>query len=484
LGRFAVYAFEDNAFIFKQIYKQKAIHTNRVITTMDKNNGTIFSFCPKTYQNKLIDLYDYTKQTSNYKKATTDRNAILKQWQQKFESLKNKSDIGTFNKKGDIPLAYGIPKFKDFNRYRPIVSYSNHPLKRVFNRVSRGLMFLLEQINPPTVLFRIFELTKKIQEFAEKNKHVNKFYALTLDIKNMYTNLPQKEVINAIQILFDLVKNVKRTKWITINKHTQRGVRWGRRVNPRTTVEMTYQQLIHFVELDMFYCYFTLGQQIIQQVIGIPMGSPISPTAAIILCTIAEQNWLQILHTKHIINNSLMLRYIDDILLLFANHNQHDTQTKQILDILKQQYPKQLTLLIEHQGQKVEFLETIIKIKQNQILIQHKNKNYKHIEMGKGQKFLNLVYFNTFAEKAQNIGVAIGTLIRIAGIANTIPRKLKDLVKIIIELNFLNYSDEIIIQAIRKIERTHDDTIWKALRQMLQFMQQQKTAKNNLKNKS
>jgi len=142
--------------------------------------------------------------------------------------------------------------------------------------------------------------------------------------------------------------------------------------------------------------------------------------------------------------------------------------TKVILKLLENEYSDNLKLLIEHQGTKVDFLETTIKICANQIHVKHKNKNYKYIMQGKGQKFLNLIHFNSFTEITQNIGVIIGTILRVAAIADTDTQKIKDVNKIITEFKFLNYPTNILKRAIRKIRTNQKNPqLWILIEQII-----------------
>ena len=52
-----------------------------------------------------------------------------------------------------------------------------------------------------------------------------------------------------------------------------------------------WDDLLDFVELDLYSCFFSIGDVILKQDIGIPMGSPMSPPLAVILCTMQDRNY-------------------------------------------------------------------------------------------------------------------------------------------------------------------------------------------------
>ena len=439
--------------VFKQIKMVKIENRNRVITILDKNAGTIFSFCPKIFKQKICELFDYTQKNSNYKLTKKNEIQIMKLWLDKYKQIQ--VDLGRINKKGKIPYAYAIPKFKNLLRYRPIMSYAQHPLRRIYNLVSRALFFILQEICPKSVLFNINNLVNKLIQYLENVK--NNIYIVTFDIKNMFTALPQPKIKQATIDLLRLAQSVTRRKWITIHKYKKKGVRWGRSFDKRNFVEMHYKDLLNFVELDIFNCYFTIGDQILKQIIGIPMGSPMSPPNAVILCAIAEINFMKQIKHRHIINNTFMTRYIDDGLIISEEDENHDAKHNAHLFIkhLTIYYPEQIKILIETEGNIIKFLEIILKIKNKKILIKHHNKNYEFIKQNKPQKFLNLIHFDSFAPMEQKIGVVIGTMLRVVNLSNNETQKLKDIFKMFWEFIFLGYTKNVMLKIFFKLKTRH-----------------------------
>lgn len=98
-----------------------------------------------------------------------------------------------FYHKGTIPLAYIIPKNKDLKKYRPIISYANHSLKKLLKLASRGFSHILKNI-----------------------KSVNHFNSTkTTDIMDFIKNINMKKNIQSILIKGDIkeiyhMKNLKK----------------------------------------------------------------------------------------------------------------------------------------------------------------------------------------------------------------------------------------------------------------------------------
>ena len=441
--------------VFKQIRRIRSQNKGRVITILDKNAGAIYSFCPKVFTKNIYKMFDYTKPNSNYKLIKKSSDNILKGWFTQYKSIN--INLGNINKKGQIPYAYIIPKFKDLSRYRPIVSYSSHPLVNIFNVVSRGLFFLLEQIAPKSVLFNIMQLATKIKTFSfSKN-----IYILTFDIKNMFSELPQKEVLKSTIDLIRLASTVTRRKWITIQKRGKKGVRWGKSFDKRNFVQLEFSDLLKFVELDTFNCYFMVGDIILKQITGIPMGSPISPPSAIILCAMAEIIFNKQIKHLHILNNFFFNRYIDDGLVITEDDENGSAKQNAHLFLyyLRIYYPKQLKIIIENEGFKAAFLEMIIKIKNKKIFLKHNNKNYEYIKQNQPQKFMNLINYNSFAPVEQKIGVVIGTMIRVSKLSNNDNQRIKDILKMFWEFISLGYTKNIMVKIFYCLKIRHKQYI-------------------------
>ena len=61
-----------------------------------------------------------------------------------------------------------------------------------------------------------------------------------------------------------------------------------------------------------------LGDKLLWQVMGIPMGDPISPGMTIITCARMEQRWMANLTAEKTLFRAA--RFMDDILMVYAAH--------------------------------------------------------------------------------------------------------------------------------------------------------------------
>ena len=118
------------------------------------------------------------------------------------------------------------------------------------------------------------------------------FMSQSFDVKNMYTELSNASIVTAIEWLLheSQLTRFGRHKRVHLALSGRRNVAFQRNGG---FVHITYAQLITFVLFDLANVYFTLGTTILRQHNGIPMGSPISPALAIIVCAHAEHLFKQ-----------------------------------------------------------------------------------------------------------------------------------------------------------------------------------------------
>ena len=295
------------------------------------------------------------------------------------------------------------------------------------------------------MLHKCEDLIEKIQIFTSGN--IQQLFLTTFDIKDMYTNLEHSMIIKHVEWLLDFVNSKSRKKNICINKFGKSGVCWGTSCNPNHSTHIKFYDLIHIIKLDIENCFMKVGFFILHQIIGIPMGSPLSSVLAILCCCIAEYRWQISLKKLNIFDHVFLSRYVDDGLVIIKQFVDNPDEREKILKNLFMKYPKKLRVIIEQQGKKVHFLENKLSITNSTINISHYNKNIEYLPLCKLKK-LNLIDFNTFAPFSQKLGTVIGAFVRVKRMSNNVKSSIFDIFNIIIEFLFLNYPIKVINKAI------------------------------------
>ena len=143
-----------------------------------------------------------------------------------------------------------------------------------------------------------------------------------------------------------------------------------------TRITLTFKQMLDVVQFSLDNAFFTLGDKIIQQTHGIPMGDPMSPAICIATCAHIEMKWFDAL-PHEIKPHVRFTRYLDDIYMV-ANVSGIQDYDGFLSDFTQRCYPSCLVL---ERTPDDEYLECKIKVttQGNQLHNYHWNKNHKHM---------------------------------------------------------------------------------------------------------
>ena len=203
-----------------------------------------------------------------------------------------------FIRKGNIPYGYGFPKDKNIDKYRPVVSYFKHPCKNAYKVVCKGIMECLKMITNDNknnfVLWKTGDLLdvlkSKVDNLIRMYGNDSKLLVKAYDIKNFYTNLNHDEIRCAIKWLHDSLKlKYRNHKFININKKKdEKNVFIGNEMKNSDWLSLTLDNIEDLVNLDLDNTFFMIGDKVLKQKKGVPMGSPISPVLAILVAAYYE----------------------------------------------------------------------------------------------------------------------------------------------------------------------------------------------------
>ena len=253
----------------------------------------------------LSSSYLPNNTTSNYKilyKTTTAKLLTLtpKKFQSQVRKTINNSKLlipqesrwKYTNMNSSAPTIKGLIKVHEPSQpIRPVVNWRNVPAYNLAKLFSQKI----RQIDPLPNTHNV----ENTRDLIEKLKHTlisPHFRFASLDITNLYTNIPIKE-----------------TRDILLDKLEQNN----------TDPKQTQEQMKRFDTITSQNCYTHNGKRQIQND-GLAMGAPSSGLISEIFLQQMEHVHLARLSTKHKIID--YFRYVDDILLIFdSNHT--DIQT-------------------------------------------------------------------------------------------------------------------------------------------------------------
>jgi hypothetical protein len=316
-----------------------------IISVLDKSEGHLYVECP------LVHYYKLKKNTLNlptYTVVDVQPKEILDKLLADTKTMKLDKLAKTLD--GTLPIIYGNNKSKDpSGKMRIISSYYNFPLKPLFRKASKALTWLFRKIPKKMRHFTLHntkDLKKAIKQgvrwlkrdFKTNTRIMGKQY----DVKQMYTFLSHGEIRKAIQWLFEVVckdrqnistncYNTRHQKnFITVannfedKMYDDECVRWGKSHSNENTTQFTIQQLQNIIDLDLKYIYATLGNKVLQQTDGCPIGGLLSAFYANVVCAYHEFNFLKSQHKNGI--HVFGIRQMDDLILLTAT-DKNDPKT-------------------------------------------------------------------------------------------------------------------------------------------------------------
>ena len=123
------------------------------------------------------ETFDWKKEKANYRKIEKEEGVIMEEWRKEMKWW------GKEGREGQVPTGYVIPKEKDTNKMRPIVSYAKHPWKVALNTTARIVAFLLKRIGlDNTVIWRTMDVKEIEKELNEWSRNHDKVSVLVGDI--------------------------------------------------------------------------------------------------------------------------------------------------------------------------------------------------------------------------------------------------------------------------------------------------------------
>ena len=189
------------------------------------------------------------------------------------------------------------------------------------------------------------DVLKSISKINRRNsaKSIN-----TYDFSTLYTKIPHQKLLEVLNELVDFCFKGGTHELLSL---TNSGARWVSKTS-KTGLRFDRNAIKNAIKYLMGNCYFTFGEKIFRQIIGIPMGSDPAPFMANLFLYHYESNWIRNLKKNSIQRARRFrhtFRYIDDLLTI----NDNDEFSKSFKDI----YPPELQLNLEHSGNQVSFLD-------------------------------------------------------------------------------------------------------------------------------
>lgn len=296
-----------------------------IVTTSDKGNKTVI-MDREDYDSKILKLLE---DKNTYRPIRTDPTDFLQRKNNKLvnELYKNKY-IDAYTKNvlicdsGNAPRFYGLPKIhKDNTPLRPICSSMNVPCYKLSQHVSQILRSL---VNPELNIKNAVELKNKLNQMKIEEDEV----VVSFDAVSLFTNIPINMTI----------------------KHIMK--QWPKITNNSNIPRSKFLEILNFCLIDNNY--FVHNKRVYNQIYGMPMGNPLSPTLAdIVMDNLITESIEEC--EKNKMNIKFITKYVDDILLICKK-----TNVSEILEIFNGYHPKLKFTSEFEENNKIPYLNTLV----------------------------------------------------------------------------------------------------------------------------
>ena len=342
------------------------LHEKFVVVPIDKASNNVAIICKKFYIDKLLQEVGISGSKSDTYLVCEEKISQIV-----FDNTQYCKKMGlTINDTNKtLPIMYWMPKMHYTpSRARFIVASATCSTKQMSQIVSKIFKKIFEQIkqfheksyfyknyNRFWVIQNSFPIIDKLNQINKKKtaKDIS-----TFDFSTLYTKLPHDDLLKVLHEIIDFVfdggRNSKsgNRKYLTLfNKECV----WTKTKHGYNSfTKSNIKQMVSFLIKE---CYFTIGNLLFRQCVGIPMGIDPAPFWANLYLYKYESDFI-----SDLIKNDKVkayrykhsVRFIDDE----CNLNDGGEFNRSYQDI----YPQVLQLKCEHTGSHANFLDLDITI--------------------------------------------------------------------------------------------------------------------------
>ena len=338
-------------------------HHNYVIVPIDKAANNIAIICKRFYVMRLLKEVgalgnpDLTYQISNADPIDIINNNV---------EVCNRYGLNVENRQRTLPIMYWTPKMHyNPSRARFIVSSakcSTKPLSRVISNTFKLIFNQIQSFHDKSKFYKNYNrfwIINNSKPLIEKLNIVNTKKKAreisTFDFSTLYTKLPHEDLLRVLNSHIDFIFDGGTSKYLGF---TEFSTFWKKKRSGKQTLSRA--KLKALVKHLITTTYFTIGNLVIRQCIGIPMGIDPAPFWANLYLYHYENQFVTNLISDDKIRARRFLnacRFIDDE----CNLNDSGEFSRSYTNI----YPEELQLKCEHQGTHATFLDLEISVIDN-----------------------------------------------------------------------------------------------------------------------
>ena len=335
-------------------------HNKYVVVPIDKAANNIAIICKRFYVMRLLkEVGALGNPGPTYQLSNADPIGIIND----NVELCNRYGLEVDDRLKKLPIMYWTPKMHyNPSRARFIVSSakcSTKPLSRIVSNTFKLIFNQIQSFHDKSKFYKNYNkfwvinnskpLIEKLDVIntRKKAKEIS-----TFDFSTLYTKLPHDDLLRVLNSIIDFVFDGGSSKYLGFTEHS---TFWKKKATGKQTLSrLKLKTLVKHLITNTF---FVVGNLIIRQSIGIPMGIDPAPFWANLYLYDYESKFVTNLisvdkiRARKFVNAS---RFIDDE----CNLNDSGEFSKSYSDI----YPAELHLKCEHQGTHATFLDLDISV--------------------------------------------------------------------------------------------------------------------------
>jgi hypothetical protein len=447
-----------------------------VLGPLDKNAGETWIECGRITWQHYHAWYMQTPDT--YTVCEESESEILATMRAEYKTL-GLEQVAAWDRKGVLGNVYNIKKAKDpFNRARPISPMHSHPARATSNRSGRALNYSVQRrfgMESGTALWSPFELRGAMAAATRHWKALGEDYdarVVVADAEGMFLRLPHARAYEFIDNHTEwLIDQGVRT--IAVRRRGRAGCSFGKAPSA-AFIEITPLQLRAALRYGVKWLYCTLGEFVLRQTHGFPMGMPSSHPLSVAICCWDEAQWRTSLRTD--VRYIDMKRYVDDAIAIFftrRNDAAHAALVAKVEEAWRTRCLDEHLVMVQTSTSDVEAdmmdMEVEVNLDQQRITTTHLDKNARALLLTGEYKVVRYNHYHSYVPLAALRGVVISSLLRMRW-NTTDPLMLLSLVgAYAVELRELAYPRSVLLDAVRRCARADPEGnyIWDGVRRIV-----------------
>ena len=356
----------------------KSLHSKFVITPIDKASNNVAFICKRYYAQVLVDelgISNSSNPNPTYVKiANGNKDNIIKKqvknMKTRFKIVVDDDDMKVLPSMHWTPKKHKIP-----SKARFIVAAKKCSLKKLAQTVTKVLKMFYKQIENYNKKSHFFSHVKTFWIIQNKDPVITAIKKLndrnkaksiaTFDFSTLYTKIPHTKLKYVLNELTDFCFNGCITSKIVIHKNEARWCHSSNSNLNKDKIQLDKDHVKDAIAYLLDNCFFSIGDNVFKQVIGIPMGSDPAPFMANLFLYYYESKFLKEYKNTNPAKASKfnnVFRFIDDLCAI----NDDEEFEKNIIKI----YPVELELKKENIGyEEATFLDLNINTKNKKFAI-------------------------------------------------------------------------------------------------------------------